>query len=100
MAFGMGLVHASVLTLILFLRSISETKQLNFSTFVQKQCQSRVIAWIEKPVKNRSVFVKIGETSSDQFHQFLINRLVNLIFFILIFFKKWFIGFGTVLSVF
>jgi hypothetical protein len=80
MVFVMGLVHASVLTLILFLRSISET------TFVQKQCQSRVIAWIEKPVKNRSVFVKIGETSSDQFHQFLINRLVNLIFFILIFF--------------
>jgi hypothetical protein len=37
-------------------------------------------AWIEKPVENRLVFVKIGETSPDRFHWFLITRPVNLFF--------------------
>jgi hypothetical protein len=48
---------------------------------------------IEKPVENRSVFIKIREISLDWFYRFLINRSVNLIFFKKI--KKWFIDFGT-----
>jgi hypothetical protein len=33
---------------------------------------------IEKPVENQSVFMKIRETGLDLFHQFLVNRPMNL----------------------
>jgi hypothetical protein len=39
------------------------------------------LASIEKSIKNWSVFTKIGEIVSDQFHRFSINPTVNLIFF-------------------
>jgi hypothetical protein len=48
----------------------------------------------------RLVFTKIGGTSPDRFHRFSINWSVNLKFLkILIFLKKWFIGFGTGLPI-
>jgi hypothetical protein len=44
--------------------------------------------------------MKTKETGPNEFHRFLINRPMNLIFLkILIFLKKWFIGFGTGLPV-
>jgi hypothetical protein len=44
--------------------------------------------WIEKPVENLSVFMKIREISPDWFHHFSINRLVNLNFLNWFFLKK------------
>jgi outer membrane protease len=37
--------------------------------------------WIEKLVKNWSVFMKTEETSLDRFHRFLVNWPMNLNFF-------------------
>jgi hypothetical protein len=43
--------------------------------------------WIEKPVKNQSIFTKTGETDLNRFYRFLINRPVNFLKF-LIFLKN------------